>query len=133
MQKFSGVELRRRREEAHLSRAQLAVGVGRSEQMIISYELGNALPRLGVVAALASTVGCTPGDLFVDVEDGDDEALEYLHAQRRRQGFADHVTDKDALEDGARLLAPSLTETGTTGHRPTPAARRRRRQDRQAR
>jgi transcriptional regulator with XRE-family HTH domain len=61
---FVGERLRSRRMAAGKSREQLAVDVGRSLYSIAGYELGHIDPPASIVAALADSLGCSPGDLF---------------------------------------------------------------------
>jgi transcriptional regulator with XRE-family HTH domain len=72
MQKFSGKELRRRREMSGKRLELMAVELGRSRDSIASYEAGRRNPPLRVVAELAANLGCEPGAFFT--EEADDVA-----------------------------------------------------------
>lgn len=67
MRRFSGPQVRTRRQAAGLRPEQLAVAVGKSAAAISAYELGTIDPPSSVVAGLAAALNCAPGDLFVEV------------------------------------------------------------------
>ena len=62
--RFSGANLRRRRETQGMRRTQLAALTGVSEQSITAYELGNQVPTVPRLAQLATILDCTTDDLF---------------------------------------------------------------------
>jgi transcriptional regulator with XRE-family HTH domain len=86
-----------------MTRTLLGAVVGKTEQSITNYELGKQFPSAGVIGRLAVALECTEGDMFEETEEPD-AALEYLHQQRRAQGFGDHPAER-AVDDAARLLA----------------------------
>lgn len=68
MRRFSGQQVRNRRQAAGLRPEHLAVAVGKSAAAIHAYEVGTIDPPSSVVAGLAAALGCAPGDLFADAE-----------------------------------------------------------------
>lgn len=64
MQQFSARRLREAREAAGFSREQAAVGVGRSYQSIVSYELGRVAPPLDIATRFAALYGVDIAELF---------------------------------------------------------------------
>lgn len=61
---FSPACLRRAREAAGLRQEHVAVAVDRSVGSISGYESGQITPSATMVAALATAIGCNPGDLY---------------------------------------------------------------------
>lgn len=61
---FSGPRLRATRKAAGVSIELLAVTISRSAYSIQEYERGRVTPPIGVLAAIADTVGCTVEDLL---------------------------------------------------------------------
>lgn len=63
---LSGSRIRAARESAGLTRTELAVEVGRSEQTIILYETGRHPAPTEIVVRIAEVLGIHPGELFDD-------------------------------------------------------------------
>ena len=61
---LSAVLIRHAREAAGMTRTELGAAIGRTEQTIIAYEHGRAVPPTTVVAAIADTLGVHPGHFF---------------------------------------------------------------------
>ncbi|ACZ84844.1 helix-turn-helix domain-containing protein [Streptosporangium roseum] len=64
--KFSGPRLRAARTAAKLSRAKLAIGVGRTAQSIYLYERESVTPPVNVLAQIADFLDCRFDDLLVE-------------------------------------------------------------------
>jgi len=79
--------LLRRRDEAELSRRELAKLAGIDHSTIARLELGNRMPSLGMTVALAEALGTSVPDLFpVNLELADLAALELAQlAEAERQ------------------------------------------------
>lgn len=63
---FCGARLRQLREDAGLSRAEVAVAVGRTAESVYLYELGRIVPPTRMLGELAAALGCDPGDFFAE-------------------------------------------------------------------
>ena len=61
---FSGPRLRQLREDAGLSRAQVAVAVHRTEQTIWLWEVERTRPQFDLLPDIAQCLGCRIDDLF---------------------------------------------------------------------
>lgn len=79
-QRFSGAELRRRREGKGLTRTQLGARIGRSERIVWAYEQGKSNPPLAVQARLAAELECEIADLFEAVDAADARVREHVRA-----------------------------------------------------
>jgi transcriptional regulator with XRE-family HTH domain len=69
---FDGAELKRRRQEAGLTQAQLARLVGRSTASLSHYESHFSRPPTAAVLALSAALACEPGALFSPVPEQED-------------------------------------------------------------
>ncbi len=56
--------IRRARESSGLTRTEVGAAIGRTEQSIVSYELGRATPPPEILSRIAEVVGAHPGDFF---------------------------------------------------------------------
>ena len=83
MQRFSGAELRRLREQAGKTRTQLGAQIGRSEQTIIGYERGMTVPSMYALGAIATALGCEPGAVFVDTDDTSAQPAARVRSRRQ--------------------------------------------------
>ncbi|MGI8707949.1 MAG: helix-turn-helix domain-containing protein [Actinomycetota bacterium] len=63
---FSPTNLRALREEAGVTRERLAVELDRSYPSVAGYERGTTAPPTQVLEQIATVLGVSPGDLFVD-------------------------------------------------------------------
>lgn len=61
---FSGTRLRAAREDAGLSREQLAVAVTRAATTVASWECGRKIPHPDTIFAIARALGVKPQDLM---------------------------------------------------------------------
>ena len=61
--------VRRRRDAAGLSLAELADAAGIAKGSVAAIEGGRANPTVETISALARALGCTPGDLLTDTPD----------------------------------------------------------------
>jgi DNA-binding XRE family transcriptional regulator len=68
VQRFSGELLRQARIAAGKSREAVAVGIERSAQTVMLYELGHVDPPVEIVGRLAHLLGVEVSDLFERVE-----------------------------------------------------------------
>lgn len=68
MKVFSGKNLARARERAGLTRTQVAVEVGYSEQSVYLWERNDRVPRPRTVVVLASVLGVKPSALYEAVK-----------------------------------------------------------------
>jgi transcriptional regulator with XRE-family HTH domain len=59
-------KLRRARERAALTQAELAARIGGSETTVNRLELGKQPARISTLRRIAATLGVEPGDLLVD-------------------------------------------------------------------
>jgi transcriptional regulator with XRE-family HTH domain len=107
MARFSGPEVRRRRTDLELSEVQLAALIDKTQRTVQNYEAGRQFPTPASLVRLAAALDCQIADLFTDDDDTADPAQAYLNAQRRAQGFGDHLGNEQARADAARLLKPS--------------------------
>lgn len=64
MQRFSRRRLVKLREGAGLTRHQLASEIGCSYSTVMAYELGNNVPRVRHLTAVADVLGVPVGELF---------------------------------------------------------------------
>jgi transcriptional regulator with XRE-family HTH domain len=64
VQRFSGGRLKKLRKSAGLSRHQLAAEAGCSYSAIAAYELGNSVPLIRHLTAVADVLGEPVGELF---------------------------------------------------------------------
>lgn len=62
---YSGTELRRVREDAGVSREQLAIWIGRTASAVIKYETGRIVPSGPVLGRLAGALRCTVDHFYV--------------------------------------------------------------------
>jgi DNA-binding XRE family transcriptional regulator len=72
--RFSGGRMRAAREDAWLSREQLAVAIGRGYPTVLAYETGRLRPPTAVCKRLARILGCTVADLMVTEDVKPDDA-----------------------------------------------------------
>ena len=62
--RFSGSRMQEAREEAWLTREQVAVAIGRGYPTILAYEQGKYRPPAGVCKRIARVLGVTVADLM---------------------------------------------------------------------
>ena len=99
---FSPARLRALREAANMPREQLAIAVGRSYPTIHQYETGGTVPTIDVAERMARALEVPVTDLF-----DQDAAVAALLAARDEAGLPGTVTDPDALDRIAKVLAAS--------------------------
>jgi transcriptional regulator with XRE-family HTH domain len=63
---FDAARLRDLRRAKGLSPTELASQLGRSYPSVLKYEAGAVVPPTATVVAIASVLGCEPGDLFAE-------------------------------------------------------------------
>jgi transcriptional regulator with XRE-family HTH domain len=102
---------RQLREAAGLSREEVALAVGRSNQTIAAWETGRTRPPIPQVRGLCEVYGCDESALIkadtVAEQRRKDQVRKSRIASRRAQGLPDGIEDESAIEDAARLLSKS--------------------------
>ena len=91
--------------QAHGLRAELvAIATGATNQAVISWENGRAIPKTASLIALCVFFECSPNDLLVHVADEMPKLAEdHRKKSRRAQGLADR-SQPAALDDAAEIL-----------------------------
>ncbi|EHL68429.1 helix-turn-helix transcriptional regulator [Cloacibacillus evryensis] len=67
--------IRKYREAAGLTQAELAEMLKNSRQSIVRYETGASEPRWADITAMASILGCTPTELMAEPESNPTQPL----------------------------------------------------------